>query len=170
MKWTIQQLKTLKDTGLSFDQTVDVSEITERDSEVRKVSPVRVRGNAIFENEKVSFPLEITGEMVLPSSKTLADVDYPFHLHTFEVFRLGPSASLEEDEELHDVEDGVIELLPYVKEAILVEKPIRVVSENEEHQPLQSGKDWELVSEEQKNNRIDPRLKELEKLLDDNRP
>ncbi|HEX6923401.1 MAG TPA: YceD family protein, partial [Bacillales bacterium] len=67
--------------------------------------------------------------------------------------------------EIHDIEGEIIDLLPYVKEAILVEKPIRVVGENEE--PLSSGNGWEVVSEEQQKNRIDPRLKKLEKLLDD---
>lgn len=169
MKWTVQQLMKSKEEGLTFDQTVDVSEITERDPEVRKVSPVRVVGRAIFEDGKISFALEITGEMILPCSKSLVDVDFPFHLHTLEVFRLDSSVPVDDEEEVHDIENGTIDLLPIVKEAILVEKPIRVVSENKEDQPPLSGNGWETVSEENEKNRIDPRLKELEKLLDDNR-
>lgn len=165
LKWTIQQLEKLKETGLSFDETVDVSEITERDLEIRKVSPVRVVGRTFFERDKISFLLEITGNMVLPSSKTLEDVEYPFDLQTVEAFRLDASVESEEDEELHDVEEDRIDLLPYVKAAILVEKPIRVVGGKED--PLSSGKGWDLVSEGQQKKRIDPRLKKLEKLLND---
>ncbi|HEX7065658.1 MAG TPA: YceD family protein [Bacillales bacterium] len=166
MKWSLHQLKQLKETGLSFDETVDVSDLKERDPEIRGISPVQVAGKAMFEESKISFLLEISGEMVLPSSKTLEDVDYSFHLHTVEVFRLDSSVEEEsEEEEIHDIQNETIDLLPFVKEAILVEKPIRVVGEDEE--PLPSGEGWEVVSEKQQKNRIDPRLKKLEELLDD---
>lgn len=164
LKWNLRQLEQLKDTGLSFDETLDLSDLKERDPEVRDISPVQVTGSAVFEGKKISFLLEIKGKMVLPSSKTLEDVDYPFHLHTVEIFRLNPSV---EEEGIHDIEDGTVDLLPYVKEAILVEKPIRVVGENEK--PLASGNGWDLVSEEQQRNRIDPRLEKLQELLDDNK-
>lgn len=165
LKWTLGQLEQHKDTGLSFEETVEVSELKERDKEIREISPVRVAGYAVFEGEKkISFPLEISGNMVLPSSKTLEDVNYAFHLHTLEVFRLDSSI---DDEDLHDVEGETVDLLPYVKEAILVEKPIRVVGDNE--QPLSSGEGWEVVSENQQKNRIDPRLEKLQELLDDNK-
>ncbi|HEX6923339.1 MAG TPA: YceD family protein, partial [Bacillales bacterium] len=145
MKWTLHQLDQWKDTGLSFDETVDVSDVKEQDPEIRGISPVQVSGRAIFEERKISFILEITGKMVLPSSKTLEDVNYSFHLHTVEGFRLDSSVEEEGDEEeIHDIEGEIIDLLPYVKEAILVEKPIRVVGENEE--PLSSGNGWEVVS------------------------
>ncbi|HET7522378.1 MAG TPA: YceD family protein [Bacillales bacterium] len=165
MKWTLQQLEQLKDEGLSFDETADVSDLTERDPEIRDISPVQVVGNAFFEPRKISFWLEITGNMVLPSSKTLEDVNYPFDLHTMEVFRLDSSVEAEEDGEIHDIENETVDLLPYVKEAILVEKPIRVVGGNEE--PLPSGEGWEMVSEEDQKEQVDPRLKKLEQLLND---
>lgn len=165
LKWTIKQLEALKDTGLSFDETVDVSALTERDSEIRRISPVQVIGRTVFEKDKISFLLQIRGEMVLPSSQTLEDVAYPFDVQTVEAFRLNSSATSEEDEELHDIENETIDLQPYVKEAILVEKPIRVVGNDEK--PLSSGKGWTFASEKQKKKRIDPRLKKLEKLLND---
>lgn len=168
LKWILQQLEQFKDTGLSFDETVDVSDLEKRDPEIRDISPVQVVGNAVFEPKKISFFLEIKGKMVLPSSKTLEDVNYPFHLHTVEVFRLDSSVEEEDDqEEIHDIENETVDLLPYVKEAILVEKPIRVVSADEE--PLSSGNGWEMVSEKQQKNRIDPRLEKLQDLLDENK-
>jgi uncharacterized protein len=168
LKWTLQQLEQLKDPGLSFDETVDVSDLKKRDPEIREISPVQVAGKAVFETKKISFFLEITGKMVLPSSKTLENVDFPFDLHTVEVFRLDSSVEEEGDEEeIHDIENETVDLLPYVKEAILVEKPIRVVGVDEE--PLSSGNGWELVSENQQKNRIDPRLEKLQDLLDENK-
>lgn len=166
LKWTLRQLERRKDEGITFDETVDVSELTERDHEIREISPVRVTGSAMFESRKISFSLHVSGTMVLPSSKTLEDVNYPFDLHTMEVFRLDSSVEAEEDEQIHDIENETIDLLPYVKEAILVEKPIRVVGEDEEL--LASGNGWEVVTEEDKRNEIDPRLKKLEQLLDEN--
>lgn len=169
MKWTVQELQRAKGEPFSFQEVVDVSDIQKLDPEVRHISPVRVSGSAIVENEKASFPLEISGEMVLPCSNTLVDVDYPFHVYTTEVFRLGENhVTAEGDEEVHDTEDGIIDLLPYVKEAILVEKPIRVVSPAaDEGEAPQSGKGWEMVSPEKKEKTVDPRLKKLEELLKD---
>jgi uncharacterized protein len=167
LKWTLQQLETMKDTGLSFDETVNVSDLKDRDPEIREISPVRVTGHAVFEDRKITFFMEIFGEMVLPSSKTLEDVEYPIHVQTAEVFRLDSRVEEEsDDEEVHDIEQETVDLLPFVKEAILVEKPIRVVSGDEE--PLPSGNGWELVSESDQKNRIDPRLEKLAEFLDEN--
>ncbi|HET7658003.1 MAG TPA: YceD family protein [Bacillales bacterium] len=163
LKWTLRQLEQMRDTGLSFDETVDVSDLKERDPDIRDISKVQVAGNAVFEGGKITFFLDIQGRMVLPSSLTLEDVPYPFHLHTQEIF--GEDSSGQE-EEVHEIENETIDLLPYVKEAILVEKPIRVVGNDE--QPLSSGEGWEVVSEKQLKNRIDPRLEKLQELLDDN--
>lgn len=163
MKWTLRQLEQMRDTGLSFNELVDVSDLKMRDPEIRDISKVEVSGNAVFEERKITFFLEIKGEMVLPSSLTLEDVHYPVHFHTQEVFAEHPS---EKEEEVHEIHNETIDLLPFVKDAILVEIPIKVVGNGE--RPLSSGNGWEVVSEKQMKDKIDPRLEKLQELLDDN--
>ncbi|WP_209125477.1 DUF177 domain-containing protein [Alkalihalobacillus sp. BA299] len=168
MKWTIQQLNGLKSKGLTFDETLDLSEIKKIDPQIRDISPVRVIGEAIFTKNMISFPLEIIGEMTLPCSRSLLDVKFPFHLQVKEVFNLEDYIGISEDEEedIHKVEGETIDLVPYIMEQILLEIPLQVISEDADEKGLQSGQDWELITEENKKDRIDPRLADLAKFFD----
>ena len=169
MKWTLQQLNGLKNKGLEFDETIDLSELTKIDTQIREVSPVRVIGKADFSKNTISFSLEVTGELILPCSRTLADVELPFDLHLTEIFALENSWQSEygdEEEEIHLVEGDTIDLKPYIMENILLEIPLQIISENADEKGLHSGQDWELITEEMKKDRIDPRLADLAKFFD----
>ncbi|WKB34926.1 YceD family protein [Terrilactibacillus sp. S3-3] len=115
---------------------------------------MEVKGFVEFSKQSLTFHLWIEGTMVLPCALTLKDVDYPFHIHTSETFLLNASASINEadDEWVHEIKDDHIDLVPYIVEAILVEKPMRVVSEEAKAEPdnLPSGEGWELVTEKKK--------------------
>ncbi|WP_231686864.1 YceD family protein [Bacillus sp. JCM 19034] len=56
---------------------------------------------------------------------------------------------------------------PVIEEAVLLEIPIQVFAENVS-KPIAppEGKHWELVTEEKKENRIDPRLADLAKFFE----
>lgn len=167
LKWTVPELLQFKDEGLQFSETVSVPSITERDKEIRDVSLVKVQGFTEFQKRAITFHLIIDGEMILPSSITLKDVDFPFHFQTSETFRLDDSYEpLDDDEEVHDVVENTIDLIPYIEEAIMVQKPIRVISETAKEDALPSGEGWEFVTEQEQKNRIDPRLKDLKKFFD----
>ncbi|MCY7788398.1 YceD family protein, partial [Bacillus inaquosorum] len=72
-----------------------------------------------------------------------------------------------EDDDVHIVEDDTIDLTPIVKEEILLEIPMQIFCESEQEKGAapQEGKDWQVISEEDKKNQVDPRLAALEKLL-----
>ncbi|TLS37643.1 YceD family protein [Pseudalkalibacillus caeni] len=162
MKWSVEQLKALKHKGLSIDETIDVSDLKKRDSDIRGISPVHVKGHASFHGDNVSFHLNIEGEMILPCANTLEDVEFPFDIDTIETFILDPINDFSEDdeeenEEIHQIRGNTVDLLPYIKENILLEIPIRVVKEDVN--PNQSGKGWEVVDKEEDNKeKVDPRL------------
>ncbi|PYZ97910.1 hypothetical protein CR205_04760 [Alteribacter lacisalsi] len=166
MKWSIQQLLSYKHNGLHIDESVDVSELQKRDREIRQISPVHVTGEAAFTSNAVTFELRIEGEMTLPCARTLNDVKYPFSIEANEIFKLEEWADFEETEDVHELEDNTVDLLPYVKERILLEKPMQVFSGKEDGPAPAQGKDWELVSEEEQQKKVDPRLKKLEKFFD----
>ncbi|MBM7644247.1 uncharacterized protein JOD45_000440 [Scopulibacillus daqui] len=168
LKWTVPELLQYKSEGLTLDETIHLTDLPSLDSEVRGVSPVDVNGVVEFSKEAITFHLTIKGEMVLPDSVTLEDVNYPFHIHTSETFLLNHSAEIEEadHEVVHDIEENTIDLIPFIKEAILVEKPIRIVSDRNEN-PRYSGEGWDFVTEEERKKRIDPRLEKLKKFFDE---
>lgn len=167
MKWSVQQLNTLKNKGINIDEMVDVSDLKKTNNDIQDISLVHVKGEGNFSNHSITFSLSIKGEMVLPCSRTLADVPFPFQVETIETFKLHDWIGFEGDDDVHELENDIVDLLPYIKQAILLEIPLQIFSEGLKGDAPQSGNDWELLTEENKKERIDPRLADLAKFFDD---
>ena len=168
MKWTIHQLHQLQYKGLIIDEQVDVSDLKQIEKSIREISPVHVQGRADLSSTKFTFHLKITGEMVLPCSRTLVDVVYPFEIHTTETFLLN-DYDYTTGEDSHVIQGEVVDLTTIIKELILLEIPMQIFADGENTEGAaapQSGKDWEVVTEEQLKNKIDPRLAGLAKFFE----
>lgn len=153
----------------SVDETVRVDEIKEIDTSIRSVSPMHITGRADIGTTRVTFYLKMKGSLVLPCSRTLVDVNYPIDVETTETFLINDSDFYESDEEIHRVKGDIIDLMPIVREILLLEVPMQVFCEDSsEDGAPQSGKDWEVIREEDRKERIDPRLAGLAKLLEQN--
>ncbi|UTE71197.1 YceD family protein [Rossellomorea marisflavi] len=178
MKWSIIQLQKYRDKGMPIDETVDLNDIKEIDPQVIRVSPIHVTGRADIASNRVTFHLHIEGKLVLPCSRTLVEVDVPVDLHTIETYLLDERAyDMYEEEEIHRIEGDVIDLKPAIRELLILEIPMQVLSdEAREQNEMPSGKDWEVMTEEQahavdkeEEKKVDPRLADLAKLLDQNK-
>ncbi|WP_449539906.1 YceD family protein [Ferdinandcohnia sp. Marseille-Q9671] len=171
MKWSINQLNQLARKGLLIDDVVDVSELKDIEKSIRDISPVHVTGRGDLSSTKITFHVTISGSMILPCSRTLVDVTFPFEIRTTETFLLRQTSDLdfESEEDVHQVRGEVIDLLPLIKENILLEIPIQIFCDdsNSEDAAPQSGKDWEVITEEDNKNKIDPRLAGLAKFFED---
>ncbi|KOO40754.1 YceD family protein [Priestia koreensis] len=167
MKWTVHQLYQLQNKGLNFDETIDGKEFTDMGDEIRRVSDVHIKGRADISSARVTFSFTVEGELTLPCARTLVDVQYPFSIHANETFILKPTDY--EDEEVHFLEGDIVDLYPVIKELILLEVPMQVFSENTDVSGAapQSGKDWEVISEENRKDRIDPRFAALQDFFKD---
>ncbi|EIJ79468.1 YceD family protein [Bacillus methanolicus] len=169
MKWTLSQLQKYRNKDFTVDETVRVDEIKDVDPSIRSVSPMHITGRADIDSARVTFHLKMKGYLVLPCSRTLVDVNYPIDVETTETFLIHDSDFYESDEEVHQVKGDVIDLMPIVREILLLEVPMQVFCEDssEEGAP-QSGKDWEVIREEDRKQKIDPRLAGLAKLFEQN--
>jgi len=169
LKWSVPELLKHREDSLEVNETISIDDLKQRDFEVRDVSPVKVTGLGSIKWGVVTFNITIEGALTLPCSVTLDDVLYPFHIHTSETFRLSSRITGEDvvGEEVHDVENQIIDLKPYIVEEILVQKPIRVVSDKVKETPHLKGNGWELMTEEVQRNHIDPRLEKLKQLFND---
>ncbi|MBS4203893.1 YceD family protein [Lederbergia citrea] len=175
MKWTVIQLQKFRNNAMKIDDYIEVAaDLRQRDPEIRGASPIHVTGKADIDSQKVTFHLHLTGTLILPCSRTLADVEYPINIRSIETFMLKPlEYDLEELEEIHDVQGGIIDLMPIIQELLLLEVPMQVYCEAEITDPaLQTGKDWEVMTEEQfeleqqqQKKKVDPRLAGLAELL-----
>ncbi|WP_100487586.1 YceD family protein [Sporolactobacillus pectinivorans] len=169
LSWSVPELLQHRQEGFGFHEEVVLPlELFRADPEVRNLSPVDVKGVVEFSKRSLTFHLQISGIMVLPCAISLEDVDYPFAISTSETFLLNGTedSDLEKGEFVHEIEDEQIDLVPSLVEAILVEKPMRVVSERVRTEKL-SGNGWELVTDEMAARQIDPRLEKLKKFFND---
>ena len=64
-------------------------------TDIRRISPVKVNGFVSNNEENYELDINITGEMVLPCCRTLKDVNYPFDIHIDEVIGENNDNSLE---------------------------------------------------------------------------
>lgn len=170
MKWSIIQLQKFRDKELVLDETIDMTEIIETDRTIRHVSPIRVTGDVYIGTNRFTFHLNIEGHLILPCSRTLVDVHFPINISTTETFVNIPidERSEYDDEDVNYVEGNTIDLRPLIRELIIVEIPMQVYGENEndENAAPQSGEGWEVITEEQQSEKIDPRLADLAKLFE----
>lgn len=169
LNWTVKELLQYKDEGLTIDEDVSLPEVLSRDPEVRKLTPVHVNGFVEFNPAYITFHLTVSGEMTLPCAITLQDVLYPFNIRTAETYPLKKELELEDTpvEVIHNVEDGNVDLREAIAEAILVEKPMKVISEEELDNAKLEGHGWSLLTEEQTKEKVDPRLEKLKKFFDE---
>lgn len=171
MKWTITQLQKYRDKGLVLDEMVNVSEIMEYDKQIRDVSPIHLTGRADISATKIAFHIRLTGELTLPCSRTLVDVKLPVDIKTTETFLLKADHNYYDGEDITVVQGDVVDLMPIIRENLLLEVPMQVFCEdaNPEDAAPQSGKDWAVVSEERQEKKIDPRLADLAKFFDNDK-
>ncbi|WP_227935711.1 YceD family protein [Alkalihalobacillus deserti] len=169
MKWSLQQLSVAKRKPFTFEETIDLSSLKELNSEIRSVSPIKVQGDVVYRGSLLTFEIDVTGELILPCSRTLADVKLPIELHEFVYFHPKDeylTASVDRDD-IHFFEGETVDLIPAIQELILVEIPIQVFAEEDVEGPApKSGKDWELFKEDEQKKRVDPRLADLAKFFD----
>ncbi|MEO2074933.1 MAG: YceD family protein [Bacillus sp. (in: firmicutes)] len=169
MKWTLSQLQKYRNKDFPIDETIRVDEIKEVDSTIREVSPMHISGRGDIDSTKVTFHLKIEGHLILPCSRTLVDVKLPINVETTETFLLQGSV-YETEEDAYQVKGDVIDIMPIIREILLLEVPMQVFCEdvNSEEAAPQSGKDWEVVHEEEQSKKIDPRLAGLAKFFNEN--
>lgn len=171
LEWTISQLQKIREKDLQIDDTVDVSDIKERDKQIRDVSPIRVTGRADISSSKVTFHLHLSGHLILPCSRTLVDVKYPIDIDTTETFLLKAENYDLDDDDVTVVKGDVVDLIPVIKENLLLEIPMQVFCEDYDGEDAapQSGKDWAVVTEEESKQKVDPRLAGLANFFENNK-
>jgi uncharacterized protein len=169
LKWTLSQLQKYRNKDFAIDEIIRVDEIKQDDPTIREVSPFHISGRGDIDSTKVTFHLKIEGHLILPCSRTLVDVLLPINVETTETFLL-QNSEYESEEEVYQVKGETIDLLPIIREILLLEVPMQVFCDNvdgEESAP-QSGRDWEVVHDEEQSKKIDPRLAGLAKFFDEN--
>ena len=137
MKIDLNYLNRFSKLDIKEDINFDNSFIEK--TEIRELKDVHVEGEASIDYEdNITLNLSIKGTMILPCAITLKDVE-----HTFET---NIEENLGKFEEIYKKNKNTLEISDILWENIVLEIPIRVVSESAEPSNT-SGDGWELISE-----------------------
>ena len=118
--------------------------------DIKDISPVKLNGYLYLnELDELSINLNVKCDLVLRSSITLEDVNYPLNIDITE---------LDFDDENNKKITNSIDLLPIIWQNILVEIPIRVTD---------SSNDENISDKYIKKEEIDERLSKLKDFLDE---
>lgn len=141
----LTRLKNKIDKEIIVNETYSVSEDELVGSGVTSIDDVRITGaitlNAI---DDIVLSLDIEGIMVIPCAITLKPVDYPFSIALD-----GDLGEISEEISEKDINSqNLLDILPIIWENILMEIPMRIVSEGAENVTL-SGEGWRLITEDE---------------------
>ena len=162
MQFDITRLNNNIEKFISIDETYTFTQDELMGTDLLKLEDVSVNGE-IFKNSlgNIELNVDVEGVMQIPCAITLKPVDYPFAI----------TISGEIDELMEKMEENqrnfqnTIDILPIIWENILMEIPMRVVSEEAKTKDMNiSGDGWKFVTEEEE--KKSP-LSELMDYLDD---
>ena len=155
------KLKSHMVSEIPFDQEVHIPEEWLSQSDLLDLKQVHVTGRLYLDAmDEFALSIKISGIMVLPCAITLKPVDVPFETTVDDSLQ---NLCEEMDETLKKSENS-IDILPIIWENILIEIPMRVVSEGAEDLSLH-GDGWELITEEKPKQEHNPELEKLKELL-----
>ena len=124
-----------------------------KNTDIRRISPVKVNGYISNNNEEYELNITISGTMILPCARTLKDIEYPFSSEIDEVIG-------ENDDDSLEINQNRLDIFPIVWQNILVDVPLRVLAPDAKEEPI-SGDGWRLITEDTNEEEIDPRLAKL---------
>lgn len=143
----ITRLQNRSTNEFLYKNTIVLDEALYKNTDIRKLSPVEVSADIKrITDTSYKMSLEIKGEMTLPCSITLNDVIYPFDIRT----EVKLSNEDEEDEEYVKIIQNNIDIISIIWQNIVLEIPLRVVSEDANNSPV-SGEGWKLIREDESN-------------------
>ena len=129
-------------------------------SNILELKNVKIIGSLSMEGKNHYLECSINGIMVVPCSLTLKPVDYSFDIKVEGILE----DLFEEIGEIVKNNQNTIDILPIIWENILMEIPMKVVSDQTDD-VITSGNGWRLITNEDEKKEINPELEKLKDLL-----
>ena len=161
MKFDLIRLKNNIEKSIPVDITYSFDKKSLEGTDLISLDNVKINGE-IVKNclDDIELNLSVEGIMVLPCAVTLKPVDYPFNVEIN-----GTIEELSQNFEKNETNfENTIDILPIIWENILMEIPMRVVSEEAKDIKM-SGDGWKLITDEEELSSSP--FDELKNLLDD---
>ena len=155
----ISRLLSNVDKKILINETIKYESEYLNNTDIISVSAVKVIGE-VTKNDigDLNLILNVSGELILPCSITLKPVNYPFYFEINEIITENDENNLKKD-------TNTLELKPYLWENILVEIPLRIVSD-EAYKKEYKGEGWQLITNDTKKESKNNPFEALNQLLD----
>ena len=180
MKWSLDELQKYRFEPLIFSETVDLKEsLMKREKEILDVSTIHLEGKLSVQEFDILLHMVVSLDVTLPSARSLEPVLVPLSIVVDEIYvpkHVADYTIEEEDGTVIYLDKDLIDLSEAIEDAILLNLPMQVFTEEEEKEhKMPSGNDWVVVSEEdylsektaQESNKVDPRFAGLKDLFKD---
>lgn len=128
---------------------------------ILELKDVKVVGDIVIDSSRnLYINIDIDGIMVLPCSITLKPTDCKFSTHVEGIV----DKLLEEINKKVKKSENNIDILPIIWENILMEIPMKVVSDDASLTKSE-GDGWKLITDEENGKRVNPELQRLKDLF-----
>lgn len=152
-------LNKLNVSNILIDESLTIDAELYKNTSIKELKPVKVSGKIFYNvSDEIELDVDVNGTMILEDSITLDPIDYPYSFHINEII----SSENEEIKEYYQNSKNTLDIMPILWQNIVLEVPISITKEKDAHL---SGEGWELNNN--KEDKIDPRLAELSKLLEE---
>ena len=147
---------------INFEDTIKLDKSYLKNTDIKNISNIKVKGYIKPYNNDFEIIMNIKCTLTLVCSISLKDVKYDININVNEV------VSNDDDfEENNKIINNTIDLIPIIWQNIILEVPLKVVSDDVTIKNM-NGDGWRLITEEEVNNKdIDPRLEKLKNFLNE---
>ncbi|MCI8575813.1 MAG: hypothetical protein HFI09_05020 [Bacilli bacterium] len=152
------ELTKISNKGYQFEEPITFERQIYENTDIRDLKNLVVKGSVTKTlDQDFYLSAHLSGQMILPDSRTLEDVELPLEISIEEKI----TETNEEIAEYFEKDKNTLDIMGILWENIVLEVPISISTSEKSYQ---EGNGWELV--EEKKESIDPRLAPLRKLLD----
>ena len=155
MNIDITKLKSGIEEYTNIDINYDFKKEQLQDTDIIELNDVKITGKIYQNYDNFNIQVNIEGVMILPCSVSLKPTKYPFFIELDEYLDENTQESLKN-------RSNTIDIFPIIWENILMEIPLRVVSDDLSDVKTE-GDGWRLITN--KEERINPELEKLKDLL-----
>mgnify|MGYP004497857627 FL=1 len=162
MEYNLLRLKNDLERFIPIEEEYSFSKEQLKGTDVISLDDMKVVGEITKDAiDNIYLNVDVSGTLVLPCAITLKPVDYPFNIK----IEGNIDELVEENEKSVKKDENTLDILPIIWENILMEIPMRVVSEDaEEELSNLEGNGWKVITEED-DGEINPELAKLKDLL-----
>ena len=148
---------------LLIDDTIDIDKSYLKNTDIRDISKVYVKGNIKPYSDNFEVNLNVKCTLTLICSISLKDVKYNIDIDINEI--IGESNEDVDLQENNKIINNTIDLIPIIWQNIILEVPLKVISPDVDVKNIE-GDGWKFITDEEVNNKdIDPRLEKLKEFL-----